>query len=363
MEPELVSFSVELKAAPKLPIASGSRHFLKKVPVLFKAGEYKDKNFTLSPEELAKAVAAFDPHKPVQLTSEHKDSVFNGKLGRLISVVDNKDATFSGYVAVPEWFEGVVPEEKQSLSIEFDRATKLIGGCSWTCNPRIEEAVLTAAFMKDMAAFGDLPDVEADPSGEGKGEEVPCEGRALHEKIHGMVGSAKETADPQIHSPEYIKSLDDIQAITGPFVKDKGKADMSKKPTEKKADVVVFNKESAEQQAIFSFNALVLDRRILPNGKETFLKAYMKLAEQDSVNFSKGEKADLVQTMLAQWTGAKQHSLTEEQLRVTFTESQTLAQNPDKIGKADQARMDKLLASTREGQAVIAARNGTAAKK
>jgi len=78
---------------------------------LFHVGEFPDKDFTLTADEMAAAVAAFSP---VDVDIEHVPSVLSGKLGRLESVkIDPDGKTLLGTVALPSWLDARIDDAER----------------------------------------------------------------------------------------------------------------------------------------------------------------------------------------------------------------------------------------------------------
>lgn len=368
--PELVSFAFDLKGTEK-SAKKVARYTLKKAPVLFRAGDYPDKGFKLTEEELIESVKNFN--KPVKMDWEHKGSIFDGKMGDLVRVEKNADASFSGYFAVPDWFEAIVPEDEQKVSIQFDKATKNIVGCAWTSNPRISEAKLVASFMDDDKTNGQLPEVQdATPTPQADAtEESDAEGTALFEKIKSLLTAAKSKANAKVHSKSYLRSLDDMLEECDEYLggegeddeddgSDEDKANMSKTKKEETVttQTVNFSKDRSSAAALREFNNLVRDRRLLPRQKDTFIASYVKFDETDTVAFSNGKTADNLDTFLKSMWDNQQHSLTEEQLKqqdgvkvidaASFSKDKTDENKP-----ISEERRKELLGATRTGREIL----------
>lgn len=117
---------------------------------IFEAGEYKDKRFDLSPEEMLVAVNDF---KPVDIDIEHVSSVFDGKLGKLETVViaDN-GYDLIGTARIPKWLDSVLGEGAKKVSATWDRASKTLTKLALVRNPRVADAALMAAFTANETA-------------------------------------------------------------------------------------------------------------------------------------------------------------------------------------------------------------------
>lgn len=116
---------------------------------LFEAGDYQDKDFTISPEEMQAAVADFTP-LPVDL--EHVPTLLDGKLGQLRSIEVGEDGwSLQGTVALPKWLDDALEGSERKVSATWDRGTKTLQGLALVRNPRVSDAALMAAFAVEEA--------------------------------------------------------------------------------------------------------------------------------------------------------------------------------------------------------------------
>jgi hypothetical protein len=120
---------------------------------LFEVGSWPDKGFSLDADEMAAAVAAF---QPVPIDIEHRPSKLDGKLGYLeqVELTDDGQELY-GMWAMPAWLDQALGDEERTVSTHWDPPTKRLIGLALVRNPRIEDAVLMAAFSN--AAVADLP--------------------------------------------------------------------------------------------------------------------------------------------------------------------------------------------------------------
>lgn len=128
---------------------------------LFEAGDYADKQYSMTPEELAAAVANF---RPVPLDLEHTPTVLDGKLGELRAVALGEDGrSLVGTVALPRWLDDVLGGVTK-VSCTWDRATKQLAKLALVRNPRVADAAIMAAFA-DFASrrhsAADATDIQA----------------------------------------------------------------------------------------------------------------------------------------------------------------------------------------------------------
>lgn len=121
---------------------------------VFEAGEYPDKNFSITEEELAQVPATFSP---VSNDLEHKPTILSGKVGQLRSVVA-KGKELYGTVAIPKWLNDTIGSNPLKVSLAWTRDSKRIVGNALVLNPRVPDAQLVAAFTAaNSYGGGDMP--------------------------------------------------------------------------------------------------------------------------------------------------------------------------------------------------------------
>lgn len=120
---------------------------------LFEAGDYPDKNFAASPEELLAVCSDF---KPFGGNIEHTDFL-KGRACEVRRVfVDDEDPfTLRGEVAVPLWLDENLAGHEKRLSCEFE-ADKSLTGIALCITPRVADAALMSAFA-EFAKRHDTP--------------------------------------------------------------------------------------------------------------------------------------------------------------------------------------------------------------
>lgn len=113
---------------------------------LFEAGDYPDKDYSMTPDELATAAAAFAPgDAPVDI--EHMDTVLSNRLGEVVSVESTDDGKeLRGIVALPKWLDVALGSSARKVSATWNRATKRLEGLALVLSPRVSDAALMAAF-------------------------------------------------------------------------------------------------------------------------------------------------------------------------------------------------------------------------
>jgi hypothetical protein len=118
---------------------------------IFTAGDYPDKNFSLSPTELLAAASTFA--SPIDVDLEHRTTPLDGHLGQLVAVEAEPDGSkLHGIVKYPRWLNSILPNPK--LSATWDRASKKLVGLALVNQPRIADAALFAAFSADQVVRG-----------------------------------------------------------------------------------------------------------------------------------------------------------------------------------------------------------------
>lgn len=111
---------------------------------IFEAGNYPDKKFEITEEELAEAAKAF---VPVDLDLEHVPTILDGKLGKLEAVVVAKDGrNLIGTARLPKWLDKAIGDGERKVSATWDRVTKRIKKLALVRNPRVSDAALLSAF-------------------------------------------------------------------------------------------------------------------------------------------------------------------------------------------------------------------------
>lgn len=120
--------------------------------LIFEAGDYPDKKFHLTPEEL---IAAATDFKPVSINLEHIKTPFDGKLGFLHSVKASDDGySLFGEVRLRECVDEVIGDDPIKVSCEWNRGEKVLEGLALTTKPRVKDAVLMSAYAQIMQEEG-----------------------------------------------------------------------------------------------------------------------------------------------------------------------------------------------------------------
>jgi hypothetical protein len=179
---------------------------------LFQAGDYPDKEFSMSEAELAAAVAAFEA---CDIDLEHTPTVLSGKLGRLESVTLSDDGkSLHGIVRLPKWLDDQLGETECKVSATWDRVTKQLKGLALVIDPRVPDAVLMAAFAAFAAEEG-RHDTRTGQSVVQRLHNVAAEAGAVctppsgGAKPNGSVGMASQ------HESEVVQQIHDLTTAHG----------------------------------------------------------------------------------------------------------------------------------------------------
>src|SRR5262245_22666030 len=133
---------------------------------IFEVGDYPDKQFTVTPEDLYLATLDF---QPVPNDLEHLPTILDGKLGRLTSVTISDDgATLMGTVEIPRWLHDQIGDQPVSTSLMWDRESKQIVGNALVLDPRVPDAALMSAYTA-FAATQPQPEPERPATGTTEG--------------------------------------------------------------------------------------------------------------------------------------------------------------------------------------------------
>ena len=122
-----------------------------RVGKIFEVGSWEDKSFSMTPQELERAARIF---APVPIDLDHISTILDGKLGSL-ETVWVESGTMFGKAVFPEWLESLLQGEEVKVSATWDREEKVLKGLALTRTPRIDDAVLLAAFKKESTRMSD----------------------------------------------------------------------------------------------------------------------------------------------------------------------------------------------------------------
>lgn len=335
--------------------------------LLWVAGDYADKGYSMTPEENWAAVESFTP---VGGNIEHTDFL-SGKACQVRSVhLDDADAArLRGEVAVPLWLDEQLAGHERRLSCEWDRSTKTLTGLALTTNPRIPEAALMAAFAgkrhsaSDQAKVQTIHDAatalgaacpDADPT------DTPGDGVTLPGRPPGVMYStpAMSGGRKRMNLKEWLTGkaredgveLDDSVSF-GATPPDPRIADLEARIATRDAQFAAERTTARAEKAAAFADAQVAALTVLPAGRDALAALYAAaLAQEGPVTFANGEQHSLVETITTVFAALPAHALTAE--RVLADGQQVLmartTPNPDAAPTAD--RKAALLAMTALGR-------------
>lgn len=276
---------------------------LRKAPLIFRAGEYPDKNFSMSPEEM---LVAFKTFRPVDIDLEHKPSVLDKKLGRIVKVELSRDGTeMSGEALIPAWLDKILERDNRKLSAAFDRKTKQMIGCSLVRTPRISDAHLMAAFAKYEADCEiDPANKENNPSTEGiaAGSHADPDGKPSAEDANTPAGSMGNW-DKALPKAAYEVTPDDQKSDKGQeklaAIKNEaaevGASDEEDEKAEYRDDAALSAEENMKRREAFfsrkAARARFLRACFAGNREALKLKLIYDLAKADAVAFESNGKS------------------------------------------------------------------------
>jgi hypothetical protein len=180
---------------------------------LFEAGDYPDKSYAMTAEEIAAAVEAFADPLPLDL--EHVPTPLDGKLGQLISV-EARGSELHGIVALPKWLDSALEERK--VSATWDRGTKTLAGLALVRNPRVSDAALMAAFAVDETLHGGAAALQALTDFVASFRHDTPEGQQLMQEIHNTTArggaTCKATNAAKMASTHEASTIQQIHDLT-----------------------------------------------------------------------------------------------------------------------------------------------------
>jgi hypothetical protein len=400
--------SVPFAVAADAPSADEGDYVVKDVDLLFRADTYEFSPelggpFTMTPEDIRAAIAAFPP-SGVRLTDEHNPrSVFYRLgLGAFTDPRPTEDhARFGGKLRVKKPVLALLPPGPIKLSANFCRRTKTLKDVSLTETPRIEGAAAFAAF----AAFA---------KSEGAGMETTPHGRARMQMIHdaaaegGALCGGKKKPDGDAGMAAFTSSAerDAMQAVHDTAAGMGAACNVSAdSPARKKGDEAMaaysaefgpapsprekelearLAKIEAERQAereaaakaeearfsatVASFAAAAetfadsIRDRLLPYQRPLCVADYCRCAEDDlrqpaEVHFSTAEgkpwKGTRLEACKARWQSLPPHGLAREGVRDRAAGEALFAANDRDPKPMTPERRKALLAMSPVGQAVL----------
>lgn len=125
--------------------------------VIFRAGDYPEQEFALTPDELRELARTF--RGPIALDHGHPGSEgpLDGTMGHLEAVEASPDGTtLYGTVAFARWLDDRLGDARRLVSAAFHKATKRLHSLSLVTSPIIPDTELLAAFASSRPSVGRL---------------------------------------------------------------------------------------------------------------------------------------------------------------------------------------------------------------
>lgn len=331
---------------------------------IFEAGEYPDKNFSITEEELADAVANF---KPVPVDYSHVEGPLDGKLGemRTVSLDPNNRRIALGEVAIPKWLDKVMGPAGRKVSCTWNRATKQIEKLALVNQPRIADAVLYAAFVDDQ-----LEKFKANEEALFEGKRNSASDKQTIQKLHDHTVSlgaecsgdnVQYSDDPQPNPISDNKELEKVMNEENKTIDFKDSAEFKAQASEieqMKAEMERMKAEKRHSDAVNTVEALLREGKAVPAERIALVAAFELAATDDAKNpvkvtFGEGEGQEGSRTdaLKAVYAARPAHVLFGESVpvggSVLFTQE---TPDPNKLSKD---RVRELLAQSPLGQAVL----------
>ena len=170
-------------------IAEGG--FVLRTGKIFQTGEYKDKDFALSADEMDAAVTAYTNAEP--LNFEHAPSPLDGFIGTVHSIRHDGTNLFAD-VRVNRHIDALYQENgiPYKVSAEWSREDKKLLGLALVRNPRIQDAALMSAFsaIETDLVVPITPTNQADP--------LPERKITMFDKFKALFGLGRVPEDTEI---------------------------------------------------------------------------------------------------------------------------------------------------------------------
>jgi len=349
---------------------------VKRSGLLFRAGNYEDKSFSMTPDELRAAVTAF---KKVPVDLEHTPTILSNKLGHVESVELSADGTsLMGTVALPDWLDDLIADGQRKVSCTWDRATKTLSGLALVLNPRIEEAAIFAGFSAATveAAPGSVTTPPADFAAP---RHDTYQGQDTLQGVHDMAAragaicnqdnatttrpypmfaaahevkalqmihdhaiahgakcstmpkqaamSAAESAEPMQdekrfmdHFRAFFMGEEHKPAATGgtvittlpPKYEPAPKVEDSAEFKAAQAEIATLRAEKITGDAAAFADGLVRESKLLPAQRDALVAAYIQSAKADAATFAAGDQTPTLDALKALYAAAPAHTFTKE---------------------------------------------------
>lgn len=296
---------------------AGTRAF--RSGMVFRIDDYPDKGVTKE-HLLATLPDAVKRFKPVPINVEHIPTIFDGKLGEMVSVsLDPATGLLDGNTSLPLPVQELLGDGPIGVSIELDSDTSDILGLAFTGNPRVKDAAVFNKFSMSMGV--DTPKKEKKMAIKGTLESIKnlfSQGIAELEKIEEPVSGQTPTVtvQPTVTSPVTVSNEAALAEERAKREKAEKELEELKKANEDQAARMESNRLQTEAEKWSE--SVILDRRALPSQKDWLVNMFCMAARQDNQGktcFSDTGaiiEGDALKQLKAGIASAPQHKWTEE---------------------------------------------------
>lgn len=336
------------KDAPQMVIRRG---------LLFRSGDYPDKEFSMTPDELIAAAQMFEP---VENELEHfftrgEKSILDGQLGKWISATASEDGELYGEVMVPEWLDPLWEKAGRKVSVVWDRATKLPSRLGLVLNPRVPDAAVMSAYTAFTASKS--KNSLDDTARRERFRMKFIDQLAAFFRSNGLDPDADLDATPSACPAEMKPD------VTAAFAQaQKENQDLKKALSEEK------NKNRLVRAHQFADS---VQNRTLPHERETLISMFCEMealdeSEPREVTFSiagESKTGSRLDAWKAGYLSRPEHNLTNHQLRsegpgsaeveAFYTKSETVNPNEPRPIQKGSAEYNRLMSLTPAGMAVL----------
>jgi hypothetical protein len=320
---------------------------------IFEAGEFPDKKYSMTPEEILTAVEKFTPQDVDD--SHNERSVFKGKMGKIREVfTPDNGQSLHAKVGIAKWVDKAMGAIPRTVSCTWDRATKTLAGLALTTTPRIKDAVLYAAFIEDQEAKQKQAEFEGKRNSATDHKTI----QGIHD--HTMSLGAKCSGDNAEYSVDPNKDNKELPTMSEETkVEFKDSAEFKAQQTEienMRAEVERMKTDKRHSEAVLTVEELLRTGKAVPAERASLIAAFEQAATDDAKNpskvtFGEGQEGTRVDALKAVYAARPAHVLFGETVPVggsVLYSHQQVDQNA-----VNKAKVRELLALSPLGQAVL----------
>lgn len=339
--------------------------------LIFRAGNYEDKDFRADPEDLWAATLGFTA-VPVDL--EHTPTVLESKLGTLEKIELSPDGhALYGDVRLPKWLDDLLEAGERKVSCTWDRATKRLTGLALVRNPRISDAALMAAFAGQRHSAADQADMQQIHDIAAR-QGAACRDANVDESERNPMATNDQDLNAQIGLfGKFMRWMGNEQpqeapaataAFSAPSVTPTPAPAAAQPDPEKealRAQLAQLRAQQIADRAAAFATEQIAANKALPAQRDAIVAAYSVAAADDAehgqATFGAG-KTSRVDALAALFTNAPTHALTQQMVPVTAGETVfgnlgRTATADDETRPMDPKHLARLLGMTPEGKAAL----------